>query len=281
VNDLDRYLDDFGDALRHARRPRRGLILGGAVALATAVVAALLLIAPAGQQRPGAPVDALAAVRKALDPNGVILHMRVRSDTPPGTHGVQHTWQETWTAQDPQRWRMKQRQRGSHGVDYDSDWSYAHGEFSTYERGRYVVRQGYKDNTPQTRLPTLFSTAGKDPDTDLRSLLTSGKLEDEGEVQSGGRTVRRLVRDDNGLRTVVFDVDPVTFAPIGGTMTFRFPHGGRTMTITLAVEAFERLPITPETEKHLLLDVPPGTPKRVVTATEKHRRERLRQRRNR
>src|SRR5262249_39674639 len=113
MSELDRLMDEFGAQLSRAGAPRRGrrrsappsgtpagdaprrgrwstpsgtpasglwrrrgaAALG--VALAALVVAAALLIAPGGTSRPGA-VDAVAAVRRALDPAGVILHVRVR-----------------------------------------------------------------------------------------------------------------------------------------------------------------------------------------------------------
>jgi hypothetical protein len=277
MTDLDRYLDGFGARLREAKPPprkRRGLALGGALGVATAVVVALLLLAPSGGggARPG-PVDAIAAARKALDPAGVILHMRVRTELP--GNGIRTSFEETWSAQDPQRWRLKQWSLGDPGFGSKSEMAYGGGEQSSYERGRLTIRQGFQDDTPQTRLPTIFSQRGGDPDSDLRVLLTSGKLKDAGEQQSGGRTVRRLTKDD-GLRSIVFDVDPVSFAPLGGTMTFRTPPRTRipAMTLTFVVEAFERLPITPESEKLLVIRPAAGTNTTVYTAADMRRFER-------
>jgi hypothetical protein len=284
MTDLERYLDDFGAALHRARPPKRGrrsFALGGALAVATAAVVALLLLAPAGGSRPGGPIDAVAAVRKALDPSGVILHMRVRSDAPPGVGGVQRSFQETWSAQAPQRWHL--RQWGLVGKSLHRrpapEMAYGGGEQSDYNGKRLRIQRGYKDNTPQTRLPNLFSATGGDPDTDLRALLSSGKLRDEGEMQVGGRTVRRLSRDERGIRTLVFDVDPVTFAPLGGTLNFfrRAGQGKPLFTFTFVVEAFERLPITTETEKLLTIAPPAGTRTVVVTAAQMRARERRRQ----
>ena len=69
---LDAYMDDFGRDLKAARprrRPRRLLVaIPPAVALATAL--ALALPAPAA-----AGVDAIAAARQALAPEGEIVHM--------------------------------------------------------------------------------------------------------------------------------------------------------------------------------------------------------------
>jgi hypothetical protein len=275
MSELDRYLERFGEQVHNAQPPRsrRGLALGALVAIAGAVIVATLLIGPGGS---GRPVDAVAAARQALDPAGVILHMRVRVDAGPEVRGIQQSFQETWTAQDPQRWRLEQWNLGEKGEEvHRSEFAYAEGEQSQFEGSTLTIRQGYRDNTPQTRLPTLFSQTGDDPDADLRSLLTSGKLADAGEQQVGGRTVRRLVRDD-GLRRFVIDVDPETFAPVGGKMTFRRPAGTRipTMTQTFTVEAFERLPITPENETLLRISAPAGTRTVVHTAADMRRFER-------
>jgi hypothetical protein len=154
--------------------------------------------------------------------------------------------------------------------------AYGGGEQSTYNGKTLTIRQGYTDDTPQTRLPNLFSQQGHDPDTDLRAMVSSGRLKDEGEVQSGGRSVRRLSRNDNGLRMLVFDVDPVTFAPLGGTIYFYRGKGQARPIFTLAfvVEVFERLPIAPDTEKRLKIPPPAGTRTVVVTAAEMRRRAR-------
>jgi hypothetical protein len=273
MTDLDTYFDGFGAALHAAKPPprrRRGFVLGGALAVATAVVVALLLLAPSGGggARPG-PVDAIAAARKALDPTGVILHMRLRIDAPDGRT---RSFQETWSAQEPQRWRLRWWNEGGAPLHRGpGETAYGDGEQSQYHRRRLTIRQGYEDNTPQTRLPTIFSQKGGDPDSDLRALLTSGKLTDEGEQQSGGRTVRRLTKDD-GLRKMVFDVDPVTFVPLGGSMTLRPPNSRFPATTNaFVVEAFERLPITAETEKLLKITPPAGTKTTVYTAADRRR----------
>jgi hypothetical protein len=276
MSDLDRYFDGFGARLREAEPPprkRRGLALGGGLALATAVVVALLLLAPSGGggARPG-PVDAIAAASKALDPAGVILHMRIRTDLPDGRT---RSFQERWSAQDPQRWRLRSFNQGGAPLHRGpEEWAYGGGERSYYKGHRLQIERGFQDDTPQTRLPTIFSQSGGDPDSDLRALLTSGKLRDEGEQQAGGRTVRRLVGED-GLRRMVFDVDPVTFVPLGGSMTLRPPTARQqTMTATFVVEVFERLPITPESEKLLQLTPPDGTKTTVYSAADMRRFER-------
>jgi hypothetical protein len=266
MTELDRYMDDFGARLSGAKRPRRRrfFALGGAVALATAVVVALLLLVPSSKTRSVGPVDAIAAARKALDPTGVILHFRIRTEVPDSSHQV--FYEETWSAQDPQRWRLTSWMLRGPKHDRRSHLSYGGGESRSFYGGKLVITTGYRDYTPQTRMPTIFSQTGNDPDADLRAQLVSGKFKDEGEQQVGGRTVRRLSRDD-GVRKLVVDVDPQTFVPVGGTQSFRAPGKplSSAMTSTFAVEAFERLPISAETVKRLTFTPPAGT--RVVTRT--------------
>jgi hypothetical protein len=209
-------------------------------------------------------VDAIAAARKALDPNGVILHFRIRTVFPDSRRQV--SYDETWSAQDPQRWRSKSWVLPGPKHDRPTEAAYGGGESRWFDAKKLVITTGYHDYTPQTRMPTIFSQTGNDPDADLRAQLVSGKFKDEGEQQAGGRTVRRLSRDD-GVRKLVVDVDPQTFVPVGGTQSYRQPGKplSSAMTSTFAVEAFERLPISAETEKQLTFTAPAGT--RVVTRT--------------
>ena len=276
MSDLDHYLDDFGSRLRRARPPRgprRSLVLTGALATATAIALALLLVTPGRGGGPIAPVDAIAAVRQALDPANAILHIRIRTDLTHGAGGARHAYQETWTAKQPQRWRLHQWTPGRHNAGLAQRIAYADGELSFLQGGRLTVEQGIKEGSRQARLPTLVSQNGDDPDVDLRALLDSGKLTDEGEVQADGRTVRRLVSQD-GIRTAVFDVDPTTFVPLGGSFTFKLAHASK-LTVAFTVEVFERLPITPETERHLALRVPEGTHRYVISAADMRRREEM------
>jgi hypothetical protein len=221
-------------------------------------------------------VDAVAAARRALDPTGVILHMRLRMDAPTGVNGgIQRSFQETWTAQDPSRWRLEQWSLDRGGkLLHRSELAYGHGELSIYDGPKLVIRQGYRDDTLQTRLPSLFSQTGGDPDTDLRALLSSGRLRDEGEQQVEGRTVRRLVRDDPEMQFVV-DVDPVTFVPVAGSLAFgSAPEARRSPVFTFAVEVFERLPVTSANEQRLKITPPAGTRRVVSTAADMRRYER-------
>ncbi|MBE2314894.1 hypothetical protein DVA67_002815 [Solirubrobacter sp. CPCC 204708] len=265
MSELDAYLERFGAQVRGAKPPRRRgqLAAGTLLVVAVAVLGAVLALGPGGGTQ---PVDAVAAARRALDPRGVILHMRIRTDAPPGVSGIQQAYQETWTAQAPERWRLKQWWVGGPAQEQAA---YAGGELSWLRAGTLTVRQGYKDDTPQSRLPNML-TQGAEPDTDLRGMLASGAVQDRGEVQSGGRTVRRLVRTSRHVDTVI-DVDPATFAPVGGSTTTKFGNRGPAMTSTFVVEAFERLPITPQNEARLRIVVPEGT-KRVVHSSADVRR---------
>ena len=78
-------------------------------------------------------------------------------------------------------------------------------------------------------------------------MLESGKLTDQGEVESGGRSVRRLAGEVSG-EPLTYDVDPATFAPVAGA------HGKGSFT----VERYEKLPLTDETAELLTLTPPAG-----------------------
>jgi hypothetical protein len=72
-------------------------------------------------------------------------------------------------------------------------------------------------------------------------MLAAGKLKDSGLVETNGRTVRRLQGGDR-YRHWVYDVDPETFAPVGGAVTTRFRRGPDD-TMRFIVEAYERIPL--------------------------------------
>jgi hypothetical protein len=241
MSDLDRYLDDLGAKLDGARPPRSRRPLIAIAAVALAVVAAVLVMGPGGQRH---PVDAIAAARAALETDGQILHMKVRleldsSETiAPGAKIARYS--EQWSQTDPKRWRFRQTRT-------DGSWSevaYGAGTATDYDSDSNRQRNitGYRDSDPQARALGLYGVrGGNDPDADLKTMLANGKLKDAGLVQADGRTVRRLQADD-GLRGWVYDVDPTTFAPVGGAMTLRPPRG-TAVTTRFIVEAYERLPL--------------------------------------
>ncbi len=163
----------------------------------------------------------LAAARDALTPANEIVYMRIRSGS-----GKFASVSEQWAAQDPRRWRLVyEYPRGTRVRDSDGpirgrvETGYAAGRQSTYfvERNTMRVLKDLPDDGPHARLPGLIGQGGGDPQADLRAMLAAGKLKDTGEVQAGGRTVRRLVSDSESRdirRIVTYDVDPVTFAPV-------------------------------------------------------------------
>src|SRR5262249_21719402 len=86
---------------------------------------------------------------------------------------------------------------------------------------------------------------------------------DKGLVHEHGQTVRRLVRDDPG-RTIVYDVDPRTFEPVGGWLA-QYPSSPDRLTFT--VERFERLA---RTEANLRLLTVRAKPSDRVTTLTRH-----------
>lgn len=122
-------------------------------------------------------------------------------------------------------------------------------------------------------VPSLFGQRGGDSENELRAALDAGRLVDTGEAQVNGRTVRRLssrlTDDPRDLIVLTYDVDPQTFAPVGGSRTSYMPprkQGGKKRlvdTMTFTVEVFERLRLTPENEARL--QIPVGKDTQVVT----------------
>lgn len=273
MNELDRYLDALGSRLAEAKPPRRRWpVLIPAVAL-VAALAVLLIGGPGGERRavPIGPVDAVAKARAALTvADGEMLHMRLRDlpmELPEGTSAgmALEGSQEQWSTSVPQRWRLKH----TDGRGQVLELAYAGGVNSRYDSrtDRLVHVRGFRDGIPQVRLPSQFGTGGGDPDSDLRAALDKGRLVDQGEVQAGGRTVRRLVsRNQQDLIVLTYDVDPQTFAPVGGSRTMYMPpkrKGGKrrwVATGSFVVEVYERVPVD---EAVLKITPPEGT--RVVT----------------
>jgi hypothetical protein len=100
-------------------------------------------------------------------------------------------------------------------------------------------------------------------------------LRDAGEIDAGGRTVRRLVSviTEHGrlARTLTYDVDPVTFAPVQGSIVWFAKDGRRAAPpFRFTVERYERLPITAESEK--LLAITPNADTTVIRRTDADRR---------
>lgn len=243
MSELDRYIERFGAQVRTARPPRRRreIAAGTLVAVAALVVAAILLVGPGGGTQ---PVDAVAAARAALDTDGQILHMKVRIELDPSVKvapGARISqFNEQWSQTGPKRWRFREtRTNGSW-----SEFAYVDGTTIHYdsETNRRRDIGGYKHTDPQARPLGLLGVAGgEDPVADLKAMLAAGKLEDVGLVQAHGRTVRRLEGGDR-LRGWIYDVDPDTFAPVGGELTRREGPASGDSTRFL-VEAYERLPL--------------------------------------
>jgi hypothetical protein len=258
---LDRYLDDLGARLEAAagtadgaERSRGSARAGRAagVGLAVAALAAgVLALSWSRPDHPPRPLNALAEARAALSTDGAILYMRVRSGG-----GVT----DQWSTEHPLRWRIV-----SHSPSVGrTESAYAGGATSVYyaDAGLLNRTTGYADDAPQARLRTIFGIGT--PDTSIPALLAAGKLVDKGEVQDGTRTVRRLEHGDKD-RDVVYDVDPKTFAPVGGSFTFYRPGHVLVDTTSFTVERYERIPLT-RADAHLLA-ITPKPSDRVTTLT--------------
>lgn len=227
---LDAYMDSFGRDLTRAARTRRrraGRRLALAVPVAVAA-AAVAIVVPGG----GGTVDAIAAARAALAPEGGIVHMKIRS----GNGRGRALEIEQWYAADPERWRTSAYVRGRGRVEM--------GEVN----GRLRVRDDRRDVITIYRDAQLARGAtpiGSDPAADLRAQLAAGDVRDDGVVTVDGRQVRRLVRDRRAgafTHRLVFYMDPATFAPLGGHDVILRKGRAPLRMGAFTVTGYERLP---------------------------------------
>jgi hypothetical protein len=298
LDGLDRYIEDFGRKLGAAATPRsrsRVLRLGlaaGALGAVTAAVAVLLTTS-------GEQLDPVAEAQAALAAPGEIVHMRITSTfvAPKAASVPAPQTTEQWSAPDPPRWRFVQTlpapkagQGGvgdAHGpITGRQEFSYAHGVQRSYiaNRDTLTVNRGFSDNGGAAHVPSPLGPASGDPQTDLRSMLASGDVTDEGEVQAAGRTLRRLVSVDPAtaakrrgavVRRLVYDVDPQTFAPVQATLTLTVPSRPHVLRLTsrMHVDAYERIPLTTATAALLRIRTTPRTKVIVNTAAQLRARE--------
>lgn len=290
MTELDRHLDAFGARLAAAevprRRARRGPLAIAFAGAAAALAAIAVVLAASGDRS----LDPVAEARAALAPPGEIVYMKITtSHSSPGAGSVPPSrTAEQWSVADPRRWRIVEvlpRPRPGRGAMLDEfglvfgrvEMSYAGGVARRYlaQRDTLVVTSGYSDRSSAARLPSQLGQGSGNPDVDLRSLLLQGEVSDRGEQLLRGRPVRRFVIERervarNDPRTVlrmVYDVDPQTFAPIEGRITMAFGSGGPPrITTRLRVDAYERIPLTPQTAKLLKIQTTPRTKTTFDTA---------------
>lgn len=250
MNELDRYLDDLTSTLLAARRPRRRprAAFGAFGAFAAVAGAFAVLLLPSGGDR---TVDALAAARSALSPDGEVLHIRVRYALDPASQitptGRVLRTKELWISQRPSRWRAVQELANGDRIEQ----AYADSVLRVADSatGKVTEERGLRDADPGARAPSLFGDRAGARTLDVGQMLSSAEFEDRGERKNAsGRVVRRLVsRDgDKPVKSITYDVDPSTFHPIGGAVRYFAPND-RTRpaaTINFAVEVYERLPAT-------------------------------------
>lgn len=283
---LDRLLDDFGRELAQAgRRPQRRSALRRRRTLALAAAPALAAVAVALLAWPGSGgsgLDVIAEARAALTPSDdEIVHLVITTiaETPDGRRQEPQA-SEQWSATNPTRWRSASEVSGvfvASAEPFDPDaepvtdrlqQSYRPGEFRDYLARSNVLSVLLGPAADQrSDVPSPLGLGDGDPVSELAGMLASGQLRDTGTVESGGRTVRRLVGTTTGVhvdgtpRQVVFDVDPETFAPIAGSTTIVL-GGDRRIVTRFEVQRYERLPLDDETAQ--LLRIPTDRDTKVV-----------------
>jgi hypothetical protein len=290
---LDRYMNAFGGRLeaaasaqqaaapRHRRRLHRAALIGGPIA-ALALTAVLLLLPGSTTPR---RLDVLAEARAALAPHtGQVTHLVVRQHIA-GTEGTEDRYLapftlEQWSATKPVRWRVAYEMPHA-SVTHPGERvevAYAGGvEQEYFPKSNHIRRVRGVQEHPAPAISPL----GTDPVAALRSLLARGGVRDAGTARIGDRDVRRLVgtlahrlTTKKGERTVrarvEYDVDPATSAPVRARIELALrPNGAQPLWAVFDFKAFERLPLTAESEKLLTVQPGPG-----VSITEIGRRRR-------
>jgi hypothetical protein len=246
---LDTYMDDFGRDLERAaarRRPARRAVL---LALPAGAALAVAVLALPGS---GGDVDAVAAARAALAPEGEIVHMKIELRD----RGRRFMPSEQWYAAKPTRWRTRFEGSGANGR---IETGFSDGRLRFYDARTDTVTIWRNAKVPQATAPGLF---GGDPATDLRAQLGQGDVKDEGVVTYDGRPARRLVRVQTTRQITqrfVYYTDPDTFEPLGGQLSIRHQDGRVMGGPRFTVTEYERLPLDETTERLLKLDKTPKT----------------------
>lgn len=312
---MEAYLDDFGARLAPATPPPRRAPHLRPIGLVAAIAVAVLVVAAVAISGSGNSLDPVAEAQAALAQPGEIVYMKITSTSVRGSFNSvpPPRTTEQWSTLDPPRWRFVQTipppgGRGgsvgdAHGpIAGRQEFSYANGEQRSYiaERDTLDVRQGYGDDGPAARVPSLLGVGSGDIQTDLRSMLGDGEVTDQGEQQVNGRTVRRLVSEQHTTpsptadssrkpaqptggtisRRLVYDVDPETFAPIDGWLTFHVPSSPQPLSVTtrMHVDDYKRIPLNDTTAKLLEIQTTPKTKVTVHTAQElREQQQRMRE----
>jgi hypothetical protein len=285
---LDRYMDAFGDRLRHTttttsesakRRGPRVRWLAGPIVTGALAITALLLLLPGGSTT--RRLDVIAEARAALQPqDGRLIHLVVRQHVVdphrPGFHvTAPPVTTEQWSATDPVRWRMAwvQPDNVAHNGGKPIEIAYADSAEETYyPRSNRLLRV---TGLGRFSAPAAYPL-GTDPVATLRSMLATSRLHDDGAAAIDGRPVRRLTGTrsrtfDKGRVTVpvVYYVDPTSFAPVRARLGVPMPAdagGGVPLTVVLDFHRFEQLPLTAANAELLKIHPRPGADVREVRA---------------
>jgi hypothetical protein len=253
---LDAYMDDFGrDLERAAARRRSRRRLARRALLPALPVGAALAVAVTALPGGGGDVDAVAAARAALAPDGEIVHMKI--ELREGERLFMPS--EQWYAANPTRWRTRFEGPRIPGEKTRIETGFSDGRLRFYDERTDTVTIWRNAKVPHATAPGLF---GGDPATDLREQLGNGDVRDDGVVTYDGRPARRLVREHTVKQMkqrFVYYTDPVTFEPIGGQLSIRHKDGRILGGPRFTVTKYERLPLNATTERLLELDKTPKT----------------------
>lgn len=231
-------------------------------ALLAVSLAALLVVLGAliGGGEGRSRLDPLSQARAALAPDGKILHLRMTvtyiGQTDPASHTI-----DQWIASDPPRWRLLHGQStpgaSSAYAGAPAEYVYADGTLRSRDpkTGRLQVSHGPTAGPAAESPGFLGPSVGGDPAASLAGALAAGRVTDAGEHTVDGRTVRRLITavvpESTYFSRFTYDVDPKSFAPVGGTMEFGPRPDDVKPAIRFHVDSYERLPAN-DANEHLL-----------------------------
>jgi hypothetical protein len=170
------------------------------------------------------------------------------------------TTSEIWSASDPLRFHVREATR--HHSTWDS--AYVDGVVTTRDSKDGKIRSTRLDEagrraTEDMDNDTGLTQPGRDPIPVIRRLLADGELEHAGSSELDGRKVERLVGstpagDDGTPREdVEYLVDAETYAPVRLATKGTLKDGRPAGSFKLTFKRYERLPLTAENEKLLVV----------------------------
>lgn len=275
-DDLDKMIRRYGDELGRVQRraPSRQWVTTRRVALTFAAFALLVgvaVIVLPGADRGGSTAYAVARAKAALATDDSIIHM-ISATRQPLDGKIVTLRGEVWIGPDAVR-VLAYGDALSEAEDIALSWDPEEDSADGKVRVRTDAYEAVSNvHSYYWQRMDRYGLKGFDPVSQMRSMLTSGKVEDEGVVLLNGRKARKLVAraeatppvqtgPNSGVASTdgsvtEYYVDSDTFAPIRVRSSYGDPANDE--WIVDEIEKFERLPVNAQTRQLLKIDVPKG-----------------------